>query len=210
MIRFLCIAIVCAMQPVLAQRSLDLEWDSRALGEKYEITTLRFYLSNIQFHISDGTWHAEEKGVHLVDIENEDSWKIALPKELIKSQIDSVSFLLGIDSLTNVSGILEGDLDPIKGMYWAWNSGYINFKVEGKIHESKSHFEYHLGGYLPPFSSARNIVLARNPKSKKMRLKLEIGQFLGSVDMNELSEVMIPGPEAFLLSDQLMNCFSLD
>lgn len=26
---------------------------------------------------------------------------------------------------------MDGDLDPLNGMYWAWNSGYINMKIEG-------------------------------------------------------------------------------
>ncbi|MFK7785826.1 MAG: MbnP family protein [Crocinitomicaceae bacterium] len=210
MIRFLCIAMLFGAQPLLAQRSLELEWNEDGLEESYEISTLRFYLSTIEFHTSNGVWHTEENSVHLVDLEDADSWKIPLPKDLVKSSIDSVSFLLGIDSVTNVSGILEGDLDPIKGMYWAWNSGYINFKVEGKANKTESHFEYHLGGYLPPFATARKVILARNAKRKKIVLQLNLKQFLDTVNMKELNEVMIPGPEAVLLSDQLTNCFSLE
>jgi hypothetical protein len=33
---------------------------------------------------------------------------------------DQIQFQLGIDSLTNVSGAMGGDLDPTKGMYWTW------------------------------------------------------------------------------------------
>jgi len=64
--------------------------------------------------------------------------------------------LIGTDSITNVSGALDGDLDPIKGMYWAWNSGCINFKLEGTrvISGKKTPFEYHIGGYNGPQATA--------------------------------------------------------
>ena len=59
-----------------------------------------------------------------------------------------IYFQIGIDSLTNVSGDLDGDLDPALGMYWAWNSGYINMKLEGKSSSCKSvkkEFQFHIG-----------------------------------------------------------------
>ena len=210
MIRILCITMICTVQNVLAQRSFDVALDKKSLEEVYEISTLRFYLSNIRFHTVSGSWISEENSIHLIDTEVTSSWKIPLPEELLITSIDSVSFMLGIDSATNVSGILEGDLDPIKGMYWAWNSGYINFKVEGKRSGTKSGFEYHLGGYLPPFSTAREMTLGRNPKNKKMILRLQLREFLDALDTNELTEVMIPGADAVRLSDQLSNYFSLD
>jgi hypothetical protein len=210
MIRLLFIALLLSFQPVSAQRELDIEFDQDELKDRYEINVLRFYLMSLQFHVSGCEWYAEENSVHLIDLEDASSWKIQLPKEFGKSSIDSISFLIGVDSTTNVAGILDGDLDPIKGMYWAWNSGYINFKVEGKKLDSETKFEYHLGGYLPPFSTARRVSLARNPQKKRMTLRLELKQFLDELDMKELTEVMIPGEEAVLLSDQLSNRFSFD
>jgi hypothetical protein len=32
----------------------------------------------------------------------------------------------------DVSGAIDGDLDPILGMYCTWSSVYTNFKLEGK------------------------------------------------------------------------------
>ena len=52
--------------------------------------------------------------------------------------------------------------------------------------------------------------MARNPQKKRMTLRLELKQFLDELDMKELTEVMIPGEEAVLLSDQLSNRFSFD
>jgi hypothetical protein len=46
--------------------------------------------------------------------------------------ISKITFSAGIDSLTSTAGIQKGVIDPINGMYWAWQSGYVNFKIEGK------------------------------------------------------------------------------
>ena len=57
---------------------------------------------------------------------------------------------------------MGGDLDPTKGMYWAWQSGYINFKMEGSCSQclaTKNNFEFHLGGYQQPFYAMQTIEL---------------------------------------------------
>jgi hypothetical protein len=45
--------------------------------------------------------------------------------------ITGIRFLLGVDSARNVSGIQTGALDPARGMFWTWNSGYVMAKIEG-------------------------------------------------------------------------------
>lgn len=208
--QILCVVLCLWIYSANAQRFIEIEFDKDSLEDEYKIETLRFYLSQFQFHTENGTWVSEENSYHLIDLEEPSSWKIQLPKSIVKTKIDSVSFLIGIDSLTNVAGILEGDLDPIKGMYWAWNSGYINFKVEGEELSSKSHFEYHLGGYLPPFASAREVTLSRNANNRKLIVRLSLKQFLAELDMVNFNEVMIPGPEASALSNKLSTCFSIE
>lgn len=211
MVRLICCIGITLMAPFTwAQRSIEFSLDSDSLSEKYAIETLRFYVSNIQLHGSNGTHFQEENSYHLIDLEDVDSWSIHFPDAKFNVQLDSISFTIGTDSLTNVSGILEGDLDPIKGMYWAWNSGYINFKVEGTNRETKTDFEYHLGGYLPPFATARVCTLPISDLGESIKIKLHLIRFLEGIDMNERKEVMIPGPEAVELSDLLKRCFTVE
>lgn len=76
---------------------------------------------------------------------------------------DAFRFNPGIDSLENVSGAFGGDLDPTKGMYWAWHSGDINFKLEGHSAGCGSRdnaFQLRLGGYQAPHASLQTIHLA--------------------------------------------------
>jgi hypothetical protein len=70
---------------------------------------------------------------------------------------NSIAFTIGVDSIRNVSGAQTGALDPAKGMFWTWNSGYIMAKLEGNSivsNEPNQVFEYHIGG----FSGSENVV----------------------------------------------------
>ena len=86
-------------------------------------------------------------------------------------RFNTIAFNLGIDSITNVSGAQGGDLDPTKGMYWAWQSGFINIKLQGTSNSCpppKNEFEFHLGGYQYPFNSLQTIIL-KTGNEKKLR-----------------------------------------
>ena len=60
-----------------------------------------------------------------------------------------VQLLFGVDSLLQRGGVMDGDLDPVHGMYWTWQSGYIQFKLEGLLRDSAGErkLELHLGGF---------------------------------------------------------------
>jgi len=42
----------------------------------------------------------------------------------IPNDVETLSF--GLDSIDNVQTSFEGALDPIHGMFWTWNAGYVN------------------------------------------------------------------------------------
>ncbi len=173
-------------------------------SSKIEITTCRFYVSNFSF-FSKGKLITQNKEAFLIDLENPESLSI----DNLDGDFDQLQFNLGIDSSTNVAGILDGDLDPIKGMYWTWNSGYINFKLEGSITNKtgkKIPFEYHLGGYLPPFQTIQTISIDRE-NANSATIQFDISQFISSIDFEKCSNVMIPGATAVELSKSLASCF---
>ncbi|MFM7596403.1 MAG: MbnP family protein, partial [Flavobacteriales bacterium] len=49
---------------------------------------------------------------------------------------------IGMDSLSNTLGKLEGPFDPLLGMYWAWNTGYIQLKVVGNYVTAQTSIPY--------------------------------------------------------------------
>lgn len=180
-------------------------------GEPLKIETLRFYLSNIAFLKGHQTVWQESESYHLIDAADPASLQLTLAVP-IGLTYDSIQFLLGIDSATSVSGAMGGDLDPTKGMYWSWNSGYVNFKLEGisPLSGSRNHeFQFHLGGYLPPFQSAQQIRLATNRK-EALAIKIDIGKILNEVDLSQQTHIMSPGAAAQQLAARIATFFYCD
>jgi hypothetical protein len=200
-----------AFRPTVGGQPLRLENASycNELEQTYSVETFRWYVSNIRFLKKGAVIWAEPAGHHLLDAADERSLTIRLvpPRGLV---CDSLAFDVGIDSLTNVSGALGGDLDPTLGMYWTWQSGYINAKIEGFATVGSSpekEFQYHLGGYSWPNASCRRLRFACPKKSNSLTVEVDLGGFLGKMDFSRNTSVMSPGPAARALSDLLARQF---
>ena len=171
-----------------------------------KIDVFRCYLSNFQIQYSDGTRHQIDNSYHLIDLEESESLMFKL-SGLPEGKIESVSFLIGTDSLVNVSGAFDGDLDPIYGMYWTWNSGYINIKLEGtKTNGSViREFEFHIGGYSGEQATARKVSIDY-VKNNEMSINIDLGKFLSVIDLDKTAMVMSPGKKAVMLADEFAKC----
>ncbi len=161
---------------------------------------LIFYISKIECLKNSKVVFRPSQNYHLVDLENESKSKINLETKLV---FDSIRFNIGVDSLANVSGAMDGCLDPINGMYWAWQSGYINFKFEGSSSRCKSKnktFQFHIGGYLAPHKTLKTLTYPSSIKSS-VELVIDLEKFLQHLDLSELSTIMSPGDKAVELSN---------
>lgn len=205
-------AIQLSFKPVYGSNPLVIEDSIYALYEtntiKFEI--LKFYVSNIQL-FNDGklVWK-EPYSFHLYDISDSINKMIQL-KRIKDLKFNQIQFNLGIDSLTNVSGAMGGDLDPTKGMYWTWQSGYVNFKLEGSsslVTNPKKEFQFHLGGYQAPFNTLQTVSLNVD-SNDKIDIEFDVKRFLKNVDLSKLDHIMSPNKEAILLSQALVKCFSI-
>ena len=148
-------------------------------GESYTVSKLRYYITNVQLN-SGSTGSAEGNSYHLVDVASPGSETISFQPEV--NTYSSIEFLLGVDSLRNVSGAQTGALDPLNDMFWTWNSGYVMFKLEGNSPASPvvgNKFEYHIGG----FSGPHNVL-------KKIRLDFAADK-LASIQKGENCEIII-------------------
>ncbi|HOY16118.1 MAG TPA: hypothetical protein PLC89_02450 [Haliscomenobacter sp.] len=207
--------------PVFGGRPIvENTWYVSTKGDSVQFDNIRFYLSDIQFEMDDKTWIKDTVSAHLIDVFDPATLHIITQKIDLKL-LKTIHFNLGIDSLTNVSGALGGDLDPQKGMYWAWQSGYINLKIEGRSPQCKSRknvFQYHIGGYLQPFSSMRKIELPvkntianRNQEAirKGLVLTFDFSVFFGKLSIATQKNTMMPGKEAMQLADYSTSMFSI-
>lgn len=156
---------------------------------------------NIQFYVSDLAFFKGKKKVGglkekaiLFDVSEANSNKIILKTKAY----DRLTFNLGLDSSINVSGALGGDLDPTKGMYWTWQSGYIHFKMEGKIVRNDGtwkEFVYHLGGYQQPHAAIAYLEFEVE-KCQEIEVAIALESiFNGSIDFKE-NQIMHPSLEA--------------
>lgn len=179
-------------------------------GNTLQIHTLRFYLSRFIFLKNETMVWEEPYSYHLLDLEEKNTlhWRLPFNRKL---QANQLQFHLGIDSLTNVSGAMGGDLDPTKGMFWTWQSGYINLKMEGVCDQcaTKDHsFQLHLGGYQGPHAALQTLRFPL-PEGKNLKLTLDLASFLETADWTKKCNIMSPGAEAVVWSRALANCFSL-
>jgi len=133
-----------------------------------------------------------------VNEEEPQSKKLVL-ENVPAGEYSTLEFIIGVDSLHNCSGAQSGALDPMNGMFWAWNSGYIFLKLEGFAPSSNSPghiFEYHIGGYKQPNNCVRKVKLNLNGsnllKEQTISLKVDILEILKEptpIDFIKLSSV---------------------
>ncbi len=191
-----------------------------ALNQQYITTnndtitleTFKCYISNIEIHYTDQSIYKQKDSYHLIDFENPSSLIFPITTNSDKT-ISKVIFTIGIDSLTNTSGALSGELDPSKGMYWAWQSGYINMKIEGKSSSCKTRknaFQFHLGGYLKPYNAMRKIELVYNKKVEQLDVIIDLEKFFSTIKLSEINSVMIPGKQAMQMANYATNMFYIE
>lgn len=189
-----------------------------AAGDSLHIATFRFYLSHID--IAGGAGDSIT-GYHLVDAELPATQRFYL-NDIPVGSYSSFQFTIGVDSLANVSGALSGDLDPSKGMYWAWNTGYIMAKLEGTSSICKTlhhEFQFHIGGYLPPFNASRNVTLqAPTPivvaerKTTTMVIYADAAKWLNgatTIHLKETNDVVMPGKQSMSIADNYEQMFRI-
>ena len=166
-------------------------------SNNFQISKFKFYLSNIRLYNSDNLVDEESYSYHLIDLLDTSKDQLIINRNN-NLTYDKIEFNLGIDSTTNVSGAMEGDLDPTNNMYWTWQSGYINLKLEG-LFEDGIKREYHLGGYLPPFNSLQTINLEWT-NSSAMKIYIHLDDFIKSIPDSIPPQIMTPGSSSIYLS----------
>ena len=83
--------------------------------------------------------------VWLMDLSDSSS----LDQQMSRPINNKISLLFGIDSAIQIGGVGTGALDPQRGMYWTWQTGYVQWKMEGaiRVNGEEHPLELHLGGF---------------------------------------------------------------
>ena len=113
---------------------------SNALGQKFNINLLRYFISKIELTGPNGESFsdplsaaaADTKGYYLVDESDVNSQFVKL-KDVPAGTYTKLTFTLGVDVDGVQEGAVGGILDPATNkMFWNWNFGYIAVKMEGQ------------------------------------------------------------------------------
>ncbi len=222
---------------VVGNSPLKLKEESynNAAGERFNITTFNYFISNIKLHQKGGREYIipQDESYFLVKENDSSSKKIYL--KIPNGKYDALTFTIGVDSLRNTMDISRrtGALDisggMLEGMYWTWNSGYIFMKLEGDCEQAEldrtgqRKFRYHIGGFggynKPSLNNIRTITInlsgkgvikAKKDKESKVLLQadaLRIFNGKTKVSIAKNSAVMF-GDFSKLISENYMEMFS--
>jgi hypothetical protein len=144
---------------------------TNALGQSYTVSQFKYYVSNFTLTKKDGSTYQVPESYFLIDEENAASRTITLP-DIPAGDYAGLSFVIGVDSTRNTSGAQTGALDPVNGMFWSWNTGYIFVRLEGNAPASPQPYnklQYHIGGFKGATNCIRTVSPALNGNTLRIR-----------------------------------------
>lgn len=140
-----------------APLSLNTVSYKNAKGEDFKISTFKYYVSNIKLSKADGTTFIVPESYFLID-ESKSTSKLITVTDIPTGDYTRIEYTIGVDYARNFAGAQTGALDPVNGMFWTWNSGYIFVKLEGSSPQSKAAnnaLTFHIGGVVDPNNTIR-------------------------------------------------------
>ena len=182
-------------------------------GDTITINRFKYYVSHFELTNEQGKKIILPVQYYLIDAADSVSGNIILNIPI--GQYRSIHFLLGVDSSRNVSGVQSGALDPLHGMFWTWNSGYIMAKLEGTATSSQiagKQFTYHIGGFRGNNNTARSITLPLSVTDNKALIIADAKKwFEGSYPLMISKEPVChsPGMLAVSIANNYANMFSI-
>ena len=193
-----------------------------SFDEPFTIDRFKFYIGKINLGRSDGSNATPQNTDDYFLIDFSDIISTSVKIHIEPGKYNTIHFLLGVDSGRNVSGAQTGALDPIKGMFWTWNSGYVMAKLEGtsSLSNQPAHiFEYHIGGYREPNNTIRSISLAFRDKDlsieqgtiSEINITTEINAWFNGphpIHIKEIPVCSTPGTLAKNISENYAKMFS--
>lgn len=184
-----------------------------ALGEAYQIKRLKYYISR------QGFANDLKDTAFLIDAFSNTGFEIKVKPGTFIEFI----FTLGIDSIMQSTGAQTGALDVMNGMFWTWNSGYINFKLEGYADSSSAdlnRIEHHIGGYRQPFATDKKIIInfkkpfkIKPNKKYELALNFNLDEYFNKAKKSLIKNnplIMSSGLPAFEIAETFPYLFSFE
>jgi hypothetical protein len=219
--------IVLNFKPVVQYDSVDLEFGTpytNYFNESFTVKAFKFYIHDIELINTDSNrvYRIGNGKYYLIDFA--DSASAVLKLAVLPYKYNRIAFTLGVDSARNVSGAQTDALDPAKGMFWTWNTGYIMAKLEGTSPSSSAPgkaFEYHIGGFTQAESVIKKITLLfpfgenvdmQSGKTTDLAITADAYDWFNSphdIKINVTPAVMTPGTLAQQIAENYSKMFTV-
>jgi hypothetical protein len=200
---------------------LNNAWYKNHNGDSFTVSKFNYYISNIKLNGSAASY-TENESYHLIE-HSTNAAEMAFNLEKVPAgKYASITFMIGVDSLRNVSGAQTGALDPDKGNFWSWNTGYIMLKFEGnspKAPTSDGRLVMHCGGFSGTNNVVKTITInfpneieVTKSATQHIHLKADILALFKSpnvVDFATTHTIHMPGAGANKLAANYANMFTI-
>jgi len=177
-------------------------------GDTLTFDKVKFYISNVEYVDQKGNSTTIYDYPQLIDWDKPESLKLDFNSVAVEE--GWLQFTLGVPLEYNTNGVFDGDLDPVLGMYWAWQSGYIFIKMEGHSPSAptlKHKFQFHLGGYAGAMNALTQVKLPIHEQSKSFTV--DLAPFFNAIQLQTTPTIMVPGSQAVILSQTFNSCFRI-
>ncbi len=197
---------------------------TNTFGETYTVSHFMYYVSNFTLQKKDGSTYLVPESYFLINQEDPASQTIALA-DIPAGDYTGLSFLIGVDSTRNTSGAQTGALDPVNGMFWSWNTGYIFVRMEGNSPASpqpNNKVLFHVGGFkgatncirqTSPFLNG-SVLQVRAGKTPEVHYKVDLAQLFGAPNLVTFSvpegTAVHGGPNAVKIANNYEKMFIFD
>jgi len=182
------------------------------------VETLKCYVGHIELlDMNKQIIGRDSDSYRLIDFKNSNSLNFSINSNL--SYASYIRLTLGVDSTTNAAGVHCCALDPANGMYWSWQSGYIQFKLEGKEKDGTA-LNLHLGGFSNNCMSSKTVdipirrpptlipILPPEKRQQNLRICLDLSSFIEKIHTSKEYSLMSPNDHVTEYIQALCSSFS--
>lgn len=192
-------------------------------NEEITVTTFNYWITNIKFMNSNGNEYAEPESYRALKAKKGSSLHFHV-SDVPAGTYTGVKFMIGVDVPRNTSGAQTGELDPaVNGdMYWNWNTGYIQAKLEGIYKDANNDaqvYKHHIGGIKAGEETPREVsftfatpITVSQSTAGSFVFKTDLAKWFGPatpVIIANMPTMMHTGAMASKIADNYKEMFSL-
>jgi len=208
MVRLLILMLLMAVNGFAKPINCTFKLSLPSQQDSFQLEVFKCYLSNFRFYSQSNELIFTDSNAFLIELSDSVLTHTITIDCPVNVTPKTIVYSIGLDSVSNTSGALSGALDPLNGMFWTWQSGYIHLKLEGtffKTGRPKTALEFHLGGYRWP--NATLIDKQADIKYESIIVDIQLSIFLKHLNKGLSTKIMSPGPLAKQVFNTISNSF---